>query len=213
MSEQQQQRTMIRDFDRFAMFTPTPGEEGKRSRLVWGLRGAYPRLSVFTNSATDTVKGPIAAPFSIESFLVFLDMFEKVALGEKGSKFKFDCFNSRYVDGKPADKYLQADVRFGKDENGIVWVMAFSEGRPKIKFDFKLSDFHAIHHGDGRQFTEAEASQLQALAVVRGLREIYIMKAAEFRDEMPNAKQGMSSSPVSKGASLNSEIAFDDISF
>ena len=64
------------------------------------------------------------------------------------------------------EKFLDSELWFGKDDEGVAFISVISGERPKIKFEFNISDYHKIHRS-GNPITKAEASCLQALAVVR----------------------------------------------
>lgn len=172
---EQDDRPKIEELNKFSMFANLPGEGGKRPRLGWSVRDMNPRITVFTNSPADTVQyGIISAPMNPETFFVFLELLEKVALGPNDSKFKIECYTStRQPDGTYADKTVQSELVFGKDPAGIVWLSVIAVNRPKVKFEFKIYDYHKIFNGDGTQMDESESSSLQALGVVKALKAIY----------------------------------------
>lgn len=195
MSEVPAQPIRILDFEKMQMWTPTPGAPGKRAKLGFGIRDGNPRITVFTNDPKDTVsKGIIYAAMNPETFFAFLQMFEKVARSSEETKMKIDCFGLRYENDKPTkDRILLSELYFGRTAEGIVWLSVVAENRPKIKFDFKISDFHGIFNGAGNQISEAEASQLEALAKIGLLRTVYgnmIAKNIENPPPRPNANKG-----------------------
>lgn len=200
MSEELAQPIKILDFDKMQMWTPTPGAPGKRAKLGFGIRDGNPRITVFTNDPKDTAsKGIIYAAMNPETFFAFLQLFEKVVRSTEETKMKIDCFGLRYENDKPTkDRILLSELYFGRGVDGIVWISVVAENRPKIKFDFRISDFHGIFNGQGNQISEAEASQLEALAKIGLLRTVYanmIAKNIENPPLRPNANKGGFSKP------------------
>lgn len=204
----------IQELNRYSMFTNAPGAEGKRSRLAFSIRDNNPRITVYTNVPTDTVSyGIIAAPMNPETFFVMLDLLKKIAVGENGNKHKIDCF-TQYKDkeGKLQDRTLLSEVLIGKDDNGIVWISVVSGSRPKIKFEFRISDFHKLYKADGHQFSESESSVLEALAKVKALESIYYRLTGDLR---PNNNTGTFTPKTQSNESKQSttSIELDDITF
>lgn len=185
MAEDTQPRIQINDLNKFIMFAETPGVQGKRAKLTWSERDGNPRITVFTNDPKDTIgRGILNAPLNPETFFAFLDRFEDIALGENDKKGKIDCYTSvRDQEGKTVgtEKKLVSELVYGKDANGIIWFGVSAPNRPKIKFVFKISEFHKIYNSDGSVFTEAQASQAQAVSVIRAIRHIFYTITGGFR--------------------------------
>ena len=218
MSEEQQTTPIrINEILRFSMFTDAPGVEGKRSRLAWSVRDGNPRVTVYTNIPTDTIqKGVLSAPMNPETFFIFLDLFEKVALGDNGIKYKIDCYTSfRKEDGTYTDKTLQSELWFGKDDQGVIWISVNAPSRPKIKFDFKVYDYHKIYKGDGTQISESEASALQALAVIKAMRNIYVPLVGALKQPNPGISKPFTDQKVYNGnpATAQANPTFEDVNF
>lgn len=225
MSEQQTSTQPVYEFkelDKFQMFTPAPGNTGKRSRLTWSSYRGNPRVTIFTQVQDDTNKGIIFAPMNPETFLIFLELLEQVARNPAESKQKLECYTlirlGEDTNGKKSsEKVLVSDLYFGRDRDGLVWLSVVAENRPKIKFDFKISDFHKLYKGDGNSISEAEASSLQALAVIRALREVMIPHMGELRQrqETGTGNGGNARSYERSAAKANTANSkgFDDINF
>lgn len=210
MSEQQ--FYPFKELEKFQLFTETPGVPGKRSRLGFSSYRGNPRITVFTNVPNDTGKGVINAPMNPETFLVFLDLLEKVALNPAESKHKIDCWTvMRAAEGQEAnrEKTLLSELYFGRDAAGLIWISVTAPNRPRIKFDYRISDFHKIYKGDGTQLTEGESSTLQAMATIRALREVMIVHMSELKPPyIPGEK------PAAKTYNKPSENKdFDDLNF
>lgn len=175
MAEEQPAVIKIQDFEKISLWTATPGVEGKRAKLSFGIRDGNPRFTVFTNDPSDRAqKGVITAAMNIETLYIFLGMFEKVIKSKDEVKLKIDCYTSRWENNqRTGDRIKQSEIWFGKDAEGLVWLLLLAEGRPTIKFIIRMSDWHNIYNPSGQQVSEAEASVLEASAKLAILRNVY----------------------------------------
>jgi hypothetical protein len=204
----------FKQLEKFTLVTKAPGTEGKNSLLLWSSYRGNPRMTVFTGVPNDTGKGVINAAMNPETFLMFLNMLKDIALSPKEDKVKLECFTlTKNTDGSRGEKIHSSDLWFGKDSRGMVWISVLAEGRPKIKFDFKVSDFHKFYKSDGTALSEAEASSLQTLAVVDALRSVFLTHMGELRPpyEPKDGANKYQNRTASKPA--NSNAQFEDISF
>lgn len=222
MSDQAEQPVRIFDFERLSMWTPTPGAAGKRARLAFGIRDGNPRITVFTNDPNDKISnGVIYAAMNPETFYSFLELFSSVLRAKEETKYKINCFGTRWENDKPTkEKILVSDLCFGRDAEGVIWICVIAENRPKIKFEFAISDYHLLMDSDGKQFDKARASRLEAGAKLALLHDVYgiaITKNLENPTPRPNKdarggfkKSGNTSSPA---ASKKTDELFGDIDF
>lgn len=189
MAEIQPEIPKIQSLAKYSLFAKAPGVEGRNSQLVWSVREGNPRITVFTRVPNDTNKGVLTAAFDPETFKIFLDLFEAIIRKPDDDRNQCDCDTHVYdAQGNRGEKVLGAKVTFGK-KDGIVWIGVTSNGRPQIKFDFKLSEYHRFYKNDGTQYTESEMSVLKALAVVRTLRDITTDWSSVFQQPRPNTDQ------------------------
>lgn len=204
-------KVVFLNFLKFDMFAETPNHPGRRAKLSFGVRDGNPRITVFTNDPTDTVnKGAIYAPFSPEVFLAFLDVFEKAVMNGNDTKYKIDCLTyARDETGKVdlTTKIPTSQLWFGKDKTGICWISVTSGTRPKIPFQFKLSEFHNFYNSKGEKLSDAENSDIVALATIRGLRGMITNMVGEFnktfeQDAVVRSKPG--AKPAAKPAASES---------
>lgn len=163
MSEATTNQVKIVDFSRLSLYTSTPGVEGKRSRMSFGARDGNPRITVFTNDPRDTIaKGVISAAMNPETFMVFVNRFKNIVRSTTEVKDRIDCYGSRWENNKKVeDRVLLSTIWFGRDAEGIIWISVVADGRPKIRFDFRMSDWHHVYV-DGKQIDEATASAFEA---------------------------------------------------
>lgn len=215
-NEQQADRPQIFDINKYVMFADTPGVQGNRSRFVWGIRDGNPRISVFTNDPKDTIsRGVIFAGFNPETFFIFLNLFRDIIKGPNGGKGKVEQVGpQRDAQGNILDggtKVVQSELQYGKDDAGMCWIRLVAPQRPVIKFVFKISDYHRIFKQDGTQYTEAEASALQAYSVINTIWDIYKPLTGEFRK--PMQQQSNQSTGTQSNAKQPSNYQSEDMPF
>lgn len=219
MAEPQQQEHQFKELEKFQMYTNAPGAEGRRSRLGFSSYRGNPRITVFTGVQNDSGKGVINAAMNPETFLIFLNLLERVAKADKEDKFKVDCDTLlKSNDGQRSqERTLASSIIAGKDAEGVMWISVVAENRPKIKFEFTVSDFHRLYHGNGQQFSKAESSVLQTLATIDALRAIFTTHASELRPPYnPDANgKGQGRGGYGNKASKPAAAAetFDDLTF
>ena len=196
MAEPQQQEFQFKELEKFGMYTNAPGESMKRAALVWSSYRGNPRISVFTRVTNDTNKGIIQAPMSPEVFMILMDSLETAIRADNGFKTCLKNFTTpKAPEGSterpdPTVRIHLSDTYVGKDENGILWISVIAENRPKIKFEFRISDFHKLIHGNGTPFTDAEASALQARAWIKGVSAAMATQFSTLRDPLPRDENG-----------------------
>lgn len=147
-------------------------QDGKYASLQWGLFANNPRITVYTNveSDRDTNYGKISANMDTPAFYSFLGLLaEAIAFDtENGTReYKVSIENKNFIfpGGKRSEKpVVQSELFIGKDKEGIVWMGVMAKDRPRIKFNFQLSDFHMLKHGTGEYYSAAEASKVAAEA-------------------------------------------------
>lgn len=211
MAEAQTQVHEFKELEKFQMFTDAPGTPGKRSRLVWSSFRGNPRITVFTGVQGDTGKGVINAPMNPETFDIAMAKLIAMANDPKEDRMKVECFTTlKGSDGQRSQERVKlSDFIFGRDANGIMWLSVVAENRPKIKFEFHVSDFHKLYGKDGNQFTAADASSLQAIAAASAVQKALAVHAQLLKEPFAGRQQGGGSKPAS---TINSSD-FDDIEF
>lgn len=179
-------RPQIRELAKWDMYAKATESQQRSSRLAWSIRDGNPRITVFTNINEDPVGNKmIYAAFNPATFMIFLNLFNRLAKGEPGRSSYITCYTSFKPNGAanqgPAEKTLLSTVYFGKDELGIVYLKLVAANRPEIKFEYHLSDYHEIFKPDGEPLTQAEASQAQGTTTIETLIRIYEHLVAEFK--------------------------------
>lgn len=168
---------------------------GKNASLSFGFVGNNPRINVYTNIENDRDNGRISANMDIPVFIAFLNIL-KQAIDFKPTEatpdFKVKIENKR-PNFKPGaekgSKVTESELWVGKDNEGVVWLSVTAYQRPKIKFPFSLSDYHALQHSTGEFFTKGEASVLCAKAYHQFLMNLIPIFAHAMWEE-PKKKEG-----------------------
>jgi hypothetical protein len=203
----------FKELEKFQIFTETPGVPGKRSRLGYSSYRGNPRITVFTNVPNDSGKGVINAPMNPETFLVFLDLLEQIARNPAEDKYKIDCWTIiKAPEGaeRNTEKTLISELYFGRDKQGVIWMSVVAPNRPRIKFEYRISDFHKIFKGDGSPLNESESSTVQTLATIRALREVMMAHMGDIKPPYtPNGDNSSRKAVTNKVSTAN----FDDVSF
>ena len=173
-------------------------QDGKFASLQWGLFANNPRITVYTNVESDqsTNYGKISANMDTPAFFAFLNLLRQAiefVPGTNGQEeFKASIQNKNFIfpGGKRSEKpVVQSELFVGKDKEGVVWMGVMANDRPKIKFNFQLSDFHLLRHGTGETYSAAEASKVAADAYWTILSEMIAHMQVSHWEE-PVAKEG-----------------------
>ena len=215
----------IFDLDKLTMYAPTPGVEGQRAKLAWGIRMGYPRLTVFTNDPADKENqgGIIRAPMDPKTFMAFLDLMRGIIRSSDEAKpRKIDMFTAKYENDRPTrEKELVSELWYGRNADGIIWISVVAPNRPKIVFHFTVSEYHAFYKPSGEAFTPAEASSLAASAAIAlldrlmgSLFESDIHDPKPERKGRPNMRRGQSAPGTGTELTMGGgDSTFDTILF
>lgn len=191
MSEQRGNRPPIRPNPFSVMSTwmfadPVAGAT-RRPNLRIRVVGNVPRISVRTNVPDDRNNGVIDFNTDLATFAVILRAIRDIADGKVESR-KFNYIDD-FVAGKKLDKpVVVSTVHIGKDrESGRVFMSVLGYNRPKIRFFFGPSKYHAMVNGDGSEISEAEVSAAYAHGFVDSYLPLVLqLLVTEFNPEAKN---------------------------
>lgn len=174
-----------RVLDKYNMYATSTNLDFRQTpRLVWSEWRGNPRITVYTNNPKDTLNyGMINAPMNPETFFAFLNELEDMANGPNGVKGNLACYTRfKNPEGGYGEKTLLSNLLFGKDDEGMIWLSVISGTRPKIKFEFTISDFHEFTFSDGRPVDKASSSKRQLLGLLKPIRDVYSVITTGFKE-------------------------------
>lgn len=204
----------IYELDKAIMYTDSPSAPGKRSKFVWSVRKNWPRITVFTNDPADKNNGMITAPLDSATLHGVLDIMDNVLRSTEEMKQKVDIFVSKWENNqRTGEKDHLATLWVGKNSQDINWISLISTdpSRPKIIFEYQVSDFYQFFKKDGTPYTKAEMSDVALAAAIRLLRNFFDVSPVANQINTP-AKQAKS--PVITESSTDSPTStFEDINF
>jgi hypothetical protein len=218
MSEQELPKIKVNELKSFSLYTSAPGVQNVTSKLAFCIRDGYPRVTVYTNIPSDQANnyGIISANMNPEVFYIFLNTLEKAATGPVDTKYSLECSGMfRNTDGTPPEKRVLSHLIFGKDSEGVTWISVIStdDSRPKLKFEFAVSNFHRILKGDGTSFTASEISSVQAVATATALKLIYANLVNDYRVAKPKTGNTNSYNRTPSPAKPANFEQLEDLSF
>lgn len=162
----------------FSISVPVEGEQGKYSRLLWGLKGNNLTIRVYTSVPSDqgNQNGLITCDLEGIQFFAFLEMVREAINATGEYKNKIECAKFIFPNGKRSEKPVTiSSVYVGRTAEGMIWVSIIDnikKERPRIQFPFAGGRWHHFKHGDGTDYTKAEVSQLTAKAFYNMLSQI-----------------------------------------
>ena len=198
----------IIDIRRAVLFTD--GVDGKKARFQFSVREGYPRLTVFTGARGRD--GIISGPMDIDGFLVFTKSLQDIANGKPGDKMAVDLKTMLYENNQPTDKtQLMSTLFFGKDDDGMVWLGLQTEGKPKLKFIFKVSDYMLFRKADGTTPLPSEMSSIIASSYASMLEHIFAYYSLNYSIQHQNTFNTAQAAVVPGGMVSSTEL--DDLTF
>lgn len=205
---------VFRNLYNYTLFAPAVEEGGKQARLSVSFMDNRPRFTLYTNVSTDENKGIASVGYYADLFFGILDEFEKVLDMEPGMVIPIRNFTDvRTDEGKrTGEKIISSQLNFGKDESGVIYIQLVAQGRTKLKFHFRLSEYHQIFTADKKPLTEEEGSKLVARGWLKGIRSACEKVCSELQPEQAD-KSGMKPSSGSKPVAATSSASmldFDD---
>lgn len=185
------------DNNKLNLNAPCPTAPGKTSAWTWGFVKNNPRITIYTRDPADNTEktgyGKIVANLDTPTLYAFFENILRATTEENGWKVKIENKNYTFFGGKRSDAPVVINELWtGKDKDGCIWVSITAKERPLIKFIFGGTEFHHLFHGDGSQYTQAEASVGYAKGLVKFLQKLYaqISITEYIEPEPPQQRQG-----------------------
>lgn len=143
-------------------------EKGQRASLMTEMVGNNPRFTIYTNIPEDKENnyGRIQAKLDPVVFMLIIDRLEDMARKGEGKKiYSIDNMKQKFVNNKPVDEWYPLNtVKFGRDEDGQIWISVVEKNRPKIKFVFTQPQYHVLKNPDNSDLAPGEVSRMFTLA-------------------------------------------------
>ena len=189
------------ELDKLALYTKPASPEDKTAKLIWSVVFNNPRITVYTNKKEamnkDNDWGRIIARLDIMVAFSIIEALKAIGDKENGERVVIKNMNYPIVNNTRSDTAMHVnDIIVGKDKEGIVWLSVIQEGKPNIKFNIGLSDYHEFYHGDGSAYTPSEVSILATKAYTNILEKMmansyYLPDQLAILNTSPDDKKNM----------------------
>lgn len=191
------------DISRFTLWADSPSEDGKRARFVLSFRDGNPRFVVYTGGVgKDSILN-----FPCDSVHMSAVMVQLKNIAKSPNEDQKTCGSLApvYENDKPTkEKKELARLMIGKMKDGMVYIGVVSEGKPKIVFPFKPSDFHVFRNANKEIMQPAELSKDLAIGfatiVLNAIPIIMIEYTKQEYDDGPRKPTSITSNGKTGGA-------------
>lgn len=157
-------------------------DNGRRPRMVFGLRDGNPRVMVFTGE--NLPAGVITFPMDHYTFGSVLRSFKRVVDGEPGNRLSIESIGSVYKDNKPTNETrLVSTLHIGKTKDGIVYLSLIEDTKPKIVFPLKATKWHKYKDSNKEDLPEAEVSVMLAEGIIELLQGISVNMVMKYTSD------------------------------
>lgn len=169
---------------------PVEGSK-KRPSLRVGVYGNVPRITVKTNVEGDLNHGKIDFNMDLPTFTVGLSYLNDLVEGKPDTPNELKLeYQDNFVAGKKLDKVITLSTWvIGKGTDGRIYMAVISsqQQRPRIRFFFGPTKYHALKLGDGTLLGADKMSQAYARGFARSTEPlVYQLLTGSSFD--PNAK-------------------------
>ena len=165
----------IVDLDRLKLWCNHPTLPNINSKLSFGIRDGFPRITLFTNDPNERdAAGRLSCSFDIITFYTFIRLFKRIIMTDKEDSNKIACYTHTWENGVKVsnEKVLQAILEFGKHNNKC-YIKINYPNRDTGTFIFSGSIFHDILKADESLFSESERSSLEAIDFLEVAADLY----------------------------------------
>lgn len=162
------QLTLVKNMPRFLVWTNDPSEKGDQNK-------GYGKITANLDPVVLTTAWQILREVINHEGKI------KLAVQNKGYKF----FGKQRSDGPVVLNHLI----FGKEDDGMIWMMVSEKGRPQIRFDFRMPDFHSILDESGQPIPIKMESKMVAEGWVNLMAVLMTVMIADNYEEPPPRDQ------------------------
>ena len=190
----------IIDLDRLKLWTNHPTLPNVNSKLSFGIRDGFPRITLFTNDPNERdAAGRLSCSFDIITFYTFIRLFKRIIMTDKDDSNKITCYTHTWENGVKVsnERVLQAILEFGKHNNKC-YIKINYPNRDTGTFVFSGSIFHDILKTDGSLFSEGERSGLQAIDFLEVAADLYKEATVLYSIPVTIREGGLINPPIQK---------------
>lgn len=186
--------------DLFTIWAPAASRDSKRPMWSFCFPRGNPRFYIYTRSESAPRKGLIEVAMNPFVFYSILQLLENLATGKaQQQKYLIETDRPDY-DSPERRRIIGSVLEIGRNDDGLIYMMATAEGYPRIPFMFDISDWHRFRKGDGTPFSDKEASCLQCQAFVASLREVAARFVGVTRNEAESPDRNAQDNSAQKPA-------------
>lgn len=156
------------------------GEKGnleQAPRFVFSFRDGNPRFVVYTGEVGNVIS------FGVDYYTLggILEAFNTVIDSAPGSRIDIDVTRFKWENNQRTnEKIIGAVLHFGKSKDGMLYISLISDGKPKLVFPFKKTDWHNFRDETGENLVTERESMLHARGYVRMLQVLSANMLAEY---------------------------------
>ena len=160
------------------------GEKTKSPQLVFGFRDGNPRIMVYTGAQGPG--GVIAFPSDYPTMVGVLQLLKDVIKGKPGEeRYAIASLGAVYENDRPTkEKRVVATLHIGKSKEGLVYLSVLAEGKPKIVFPIKSSQYHTWHDGNKAVVPDAVISERIAMGLAELVLNLISNGLMRYSDEV-----------------------------
>lgn len=199
--------------------------------LTFSIRGAYPRITIYTSNANKPIGAPIDytkyinAPFDYITFGIFLGYFDDVIASKEVCEKRIDCLNVKFENKvKTNEIYLQGTAVVGRDAEGIIYLSVEEADKIKLRFDILPSQrFFTFYDTKGNVLDKREASTRHAKSYIDLLKHVIkeeakkeftktlSLDAPQYKTQYPSKPANNTTVEPQKTTAANAVFDIDDL--
>lgn len=191
------------DVSKFVIWGDDANQDTRRARLQFGFRDGNPRLTVYTGGLG--VENMIAFPADVAHMATIFTYLKQIANSEPGTKMSIESLTSIYENNVATnEKKIVSTLFIGKSKEGLVYLSVIAEGKSKLIFTIKQSQWHVFRDGEKNEIPVAEISSRMAYSIAElGLNLISSVMLKYSREEYD---LGVRKSSLIKSAVQNQSV-------
>lgn len=170
------------DVAKIVLWAESPVDDAKRARLQVGLRDGNPRIVVYTGGKGK--ESILNFPMSIMDTVSIMNILKDIARGENEKMITAVARGAVWKDDKPTNEVKDiASLHIGKSKEGLVFLSVVQEGRPKIVFPFRNSNFMNYRDQTKQPVSESYFSEKMAVGLADLVLEVCAALVLNYTQE------------------------------